>query len=306
MRVRVRVPASTSNLGPGFDCLGLALDMHLEVEAETTDGGLLVESVGAGSESTAAGDNLVYAVLSRALRRAGRPESGLRLRIASEIPVARGLGSSAAAILGGLLAGHLLARAEAPDPQAVLREAVEIEGHPDNIAPALLGGLVASGMGPEGHVHALRLPLPPDLGVLLVVPDVEVPTSRARALLPAVVPLADAVFDLSRLALLLGSFASGELGVLREAMRDRLHQPHRLGLVPGLAPALEALAAEPDCLGAALSGSGPTLLALVSGDGPDLGGAAVDVLRRHGVSSQIRRVRPSRNGATWERLARRA
>jgi homoserine kinase len=304
VQVRVRVPASTSNLGPGFDCLGLALDLYLEVVVERTDRGLSIENSGSSPSQATRGDDLVYAALARTLRRRGAPERGLRIVVRSEIPVARGLGSSAAAILGGLLAGHLLAHGEAPDPPTILAEAVEIEGHPDNIAPALLGGLVACAVTEQGRVHALRLPLPPDLGIVLVIPDVRVPTARARQILPAKVPLADAVFGLSRLALLLGSLATGDLQGLREAMRDRLHQPHRLGLVPGLGGALEALAAEPGCLGAALSGSGPTLLAVVRGDRDDLGGAATEVLRRHGVESRIRRVRPAPNGAAWERLAR--
>jgi homoserine kinase len=305
VQVRVRVPASTSNLGPGFDCLGLALDLHLVVEAETTDGGLEIATTGASPERTRAGDNLVYACLSRGLRRAGRSEPGLRIAITSEIPVARGLGSSAAAILGGLLAGHLLAHDDAPDPDAVLRDAVEIEGHPDNVAPALLGGLVATARDTD-RVHAVRLPFPAELGVVLVVPDVEVPTDRARAILPASVSLADAVFGLSRLALLLGGLASGDLQVLGEGMRDRLHQERRLALVPGLAPALAALGSEPGCVGACLSGSGPTLLAFVREAGAEAGRAAVEVLRQHGVAAHVRRVRPSRNGATWERLVRHA
>jgi homoserine kinase len=239
--------------------------------------------------------------MCRVLRRAGQPHLGVRLRIDNDIPVARGLGSSGAAIVAGVLAGHLLTNHADPDPEAVLREAVEIEGHPDNVAPALLGGLVASARDGDS-VCTVRLPLPGDLDVVLVVPEPEASTEAARRLLPRRVSLEDAVFNLSRLALLVGSLCGGDHLQLRRGMQDRLHQPHRLAMVPGLAAALEALLGEPGCLGAALSGSGPTLLALWHGAGPEAGRSAVQALAAAGVAAAVRRVRPQLEGARWERL----
>lgn len=302
MHLRIRVPGSTSNLGPGFDCLGMALDLELAVEVWTIPAGLQIEAGGSERAHVPVHSaNLVYASLCRVLRRAGKPNLGVRLRIDNDIPMSRGLGSSGAAILAGVVAGHLLASDAPPDPQAVLRDAVEIEGHPDNVAPALLGGLVASALDGE-QVHAIRLPLPADLDVLLVVPDYEVSTEAARLLLPHSVPLADAVFNLSRLGLFLGSLCSSELGLLRHSMQDRLHQAHRLPMVPGLAAALDALLADPNCAGAALSGSGPTLVAFWRGAGSEAGRTAVEALQRQGVRAEVRRARPQPSGARWERL----
>ena len=301
MELRVRVPASTSNLGPGFDCLGLALDLHLTVEARVGGHELEIEAAGSNAAGIATdATNLVYAALERVLRRSGKAIPPLVLRVHNDIPLERGLGSSGAAALAGVLAGHLLAQDAAPDPQAILLEASEIEGHPDNVAPALLGGLVASAF--EGdRVHAVRLPLPTDLVFLLVIPDRGVATSASRARLPHSVPFADAVFDLGRLALLIGALSSGRTELLRTAMQDRLHEPYRLDLVPGLAAALAALRADPAVHGAALSGSGPTLLACVSGEAHSPAAAAVDALQRAGVTASTRILRPCAKGATWER-----
>jgi homoserine kinase len=297
--MRVRVPASTSNLGPGFDCLGLALDVYLEAEAQLGGQELAIEVEGADADRISRdATNLVHACLRRSLRRAGLAATGLRLRIRSDIPLGRGLGSSAAATVAGLLLGHLLVRHEPPDLESLLAEAVEVEGHPDNAAPALFGGFMASAMVGE-RVHVCRLPFPEDVDVVLVVPDREVSTERARALLPSVVPLADAVHNLQRLALLLGSLSRGA-GDLRPALGDRLHQARRLELLPGLGEALASLEADPECLGAALSGSGPTLLGFVRRTAPNPGAAAVRALARAGVGAVVRRARVEPRGAAWE------
>jgi len=302
MRLYVRVPASTSNLGPGFDCLGLALDLYLQIEAEVATSGLVIEVDGeqAATVPRDAG-NLVHAALDRELRRAGRSLPGLHLRIHNDIPLGRGLGSSAAAALAGLVAGAILARdGEAPDATSVLHAGAEIEGHPDNVVPALLGGLTASAMS-DGRVATTRLPFPESLAILLVIPDREVPTEAARRLLPEMVPRADAVFNCAHVALLLGALHNEDFGAVRDALRDRLHQDLRLGLVPGLAEALRRLDAEPHCVGAALSGSGPTLLGLFApGASADAGTASVAALAAHGIGAVRRWVRPDRHGLWWD------
>lgn len=304
MQIQVRVPATTSNLGAGFDCLGLALDLGLQVEIDSTSSGLQIELQGSETEGIALdAGNLIYASLCRVLRRAGLPDRALRIRIRNDIPLGRGLGSSAAAIVAGTVAGHLLAHDTAPERGAILRLATEIEGHPDNAAPALYGGLVASAVeGPR--VLATRLPFPEALAIVLVIPEVEVSTHAARALLPQQVPLADAVHNSSRVALLLGGFVSGDDVLIGAGMRDRLHEMHRLPLVPGLEDALTALRQEEGCIGAALSGSGPTLLAFHRRPGPESGARAVEVLARHGIAARSRVQRPDLQGARWHRLSR--
>jgi homoserine kinase len=299
--VRVRVPASASNLGPGFDCLGLALDLQLEVEAELVPRGLEIELEGEGAAQLPRdATNLVHACARRVLRRAGCEPVGLRLRLRNPIPLGRGLGSSAAATVAGLIAGSLLARPSEPDRAQVLELATEIEGHPDNAAPALFGGLVA-GCVDAGRVFTVGFSFPADLEVLLVVPEIEVATEHARKVLPRQVPLEDAVFGLQRLALLLGALASRDGEHLRVAMQDRLHEPVRLGLVPGLAEALDALRTDRAAFGAALSGSGPTLVGFVRRGVPDAGRTAVEILNRHGVAAVVRRVDVSPHGASWSR-----
>ena len=301
MRIHLRVPGSTSNLGPGFDCLGLAIDLRLEVDLATEGREILIEIEGPESTGIPTGtDNLVYASLCRVFRRAGKtPPAGLQLLIRNDIPLGRGLGSSGAAIVAGVLAGSLLLGEAELDLAAVLRQATEIEGHPDNVAPALLGGFVASAVDSD-RVHTCRLAFPPDLTVLLVIPDVEVSTALARAQLPPTVPLGDAVFNLQRLALLLGSLA-GTPADLRPALQDRLHQDVRLGLLPGLAEALRALDGAPGCLGACVSGSGPTLLGFFRGDPPEGAGVtALEALRRHQIQARDRTARVDPRGADFQ------
>jgi homoserine kinase len=290
VRVRIRVPASTSNLGPGFDCLGLALDLPFVVELQTDAASPGVFFVGTRPPS----DNLFRA----ALRRGGGVPARTRLEVQSHIPLARGLGSSGAAIVAGLLAARFAAGDAAPRLDAVLDAALALEGHPDNLAASVHGGLVAS-VADGDTVRAMRLPLDPAWSLVLVIPDRGVETAPARALLPDAVPRADAVHNLQRLAFLIGALQAGAADRLRYGLADRLHQDLRLGLVPGLRDALAALATEPGCAGAALSGSGPTLVGFVYGDVAVSGAGAVAALARHGVGATVVRTRPA-GGATWD------
>lgn len=256
----VRAPATSANLGPGFDALGLALDLWNEVTACVVDGAPTEpEPLPDG------GPNLVLVAARRTAEHLGRPLPPLRLEACTRIPVGRGLGSSAAAIACGvLLADHLLsARLE---PNDLVRLAARIEGHPDNVVPCLLGGARVSVEGSDGQVAQAPIPLARGLEAALFVPEARLSTERARACLPPLVPFADAVFNLGRASLLVAALASGELGALREAMADRLHQPYRAPLFPaGLALVQAALDA--GALGACVSGAGPSILALcASGD----------------------------------------
>jgi homoserine kinase len=246
-RVHVRVPASSANLGPGFDVLAAALGLHMEVEVRET-GRFRVHT-----QLAIARDRRNLCVRGFA---ALRPPEGVEFTIRSEIPLSGGLGTSAAAYVAGLLAADRLNGGGAD----VLAEAVRLEGHPDNVAAALLGGFVVC-TGPR----ATRLDPPPDLEAVLVVPDRAVRTAKARAALPAVVPIADAVFNVGRASLLVLGLARGDLDLVARGLDDRLHQPRREPLYPR-SMALVRGARELGALGATISGAGPSVLVWVRAD----------------------------------------
>jgi homoserine kinase len=256
---RVEVPATSANLGPGFDALGMALGLKNTVYVEPSEvGEVQIAGEGAG-ELSRGPDNLVYEALLFASRRIGVTPPSVRLRCENAIPLARGLGSSSAAIVAGLLTGNRL-HGDPLSTAELLDLAVEIEGHPDNVAPALLGGVRVCVGGEHGAVQtAVRLARP--LKAVLFVPDFPMETEAARRLLPASVALADAVFNVGRAALLVAALAGGSYDLLREATRDRLHQGPRSALFPAMTTFFGA-ALEAGALGAFLSGSGSTLLAL--------------------------------------------
>ncbi|HYL80906.1 MAG TPA: homoserine kinase [Candidatus Acidoferrum sp.] len=268
--VRVRVPASTANLGPGFDALGMALGLYNEIVVEIAGIGLSLEIEGEGAERLQAlgRQNLVARAVTGTLEKLGRQVDGLRVRMLNRIPLSRGLGSSSAAALGGVAAAATLAGVSLA-PEEMLDFALPQEGHPDNITPALLGGLtVATLVG--GKVQCVKLPVPEGLSAVAVIPEFHLATAKARRALPPTVPRADAVFNVGRVALFLAAMQTGRLDLLREAAGDRLHQPYRAPLVPGMAEVL----AEGEAAGALacfLSGAGPTLLALVKGEGAGIG-----------------------------------
>lgn len=251
--VRLYVPATLANLGSGFDALGVALDLYLEVEAEPSrEDAFFYEGEGL-VEGT---DNLIHQGYRAGVEALGRPYQPLVIRAFNPIPLARGMGSSSAALVAGVaLADRLyggLGR------EGVFALAARLEGHPDNVAPAVYGGFVAALADPP-----LALPLPSPEGALFVlaVPSYEVPTPLARKALPESVPFGDAVYNLARSALWPAALYAGRYEVLKEACRDRLHQPYRARLMPGVEEAIEG-ALEAGAWAAFLGGSGPTLAAL--------------------------------------------
>lgn len=271
MRITVRVPASSANLGCGFDALGLALALHSDFvfDTDAPDAPLAVSGDGADL-LLADGCGLVYEAIERYRGETGAELPRFSLAVANRIPLSRGLGSSSAAVVGGLVGAWALHHADQPgaalDRQAVLRLATAIEGHPDNVAPAIFGGIQLA-LLPGGDLAAgpLLMPLaaPPTLAAACFIPDMPLSTSAARAVLPAQVPLADAIHNQARTALFAAIFGRPEppLRLLREAMDDRLHQPYRTALLPQL-PGLIAAACAAGAYGAALSGAGSTVLAL--------------------------------------------
>jgi homoserine kinase len=264
--VRVRVPATSANLGPGFDTLGIALTMHDELEARITDGGLRVEVEGEGADSVPRDQShLVVQAMRTAFAAMDAAPPGLELRCRNAIPHSRGLGSSSAAIVGGLvLARGLVAGGTLLlDDDALLRLAADTEGHPDNVAPALLGGFVISGRE-AGEWYAVAAGVDPRIEVEVFVPPTAVPTSVARGLLPAAVAHADAAANAGRAALLVAALA-GRPEHLLAATRDLLHQDQREPAMPETLALVRKLRA--DDVPAVVSGAGPTVLAFVAASG---------------------------------------
>ncbi|OGL16272.1 MAG: homoserine kinase [Candidatus Rokubacteria bacterium RIFCSPLOWO2_12_FULL_71_22] len=285
MRVHVTVPATSANLGPGFDALGLALALHNEVTAVEAEG-VRVRIEGEGGRRLPRGaDNVVARGVRLAYEAAGRHFRGCDLHCVNRVPTARGLGSSAAAWVGGLVAGNALLGAPL-SREALLGLAARAEGHPDNVAAALYGGLTVS-CADADTVTAVALPVPATLGWVVLIPAVTSATAEARAVLPPSVPLADAVFNVQRVALLLASLQARRLDALGRALDDRLHQPYRLRLFPWM-PDVVAAARAAGALGCVLSGAGPTLLAVVLGDSRGVGGAMEAALRRAGIEGVAR------------------
>jgi homoserine kinase len=246
-------PASSANLGPGFDCMAIALDLRNRVELRRQgDAQVVVESEGQGAGEAPGGpDNLFV----RAFEAAGADARGLTVRMTNRIPFARGLGSSAATIAAGLVAGRAWAGAGEDD---LLSLATALEGHPDNVAAALNGGVTLA-WTTDGVPAAVGL-CAPGFELVAVVPSQQLSTAAARAALPASVPHADAVHTAARAALLVAALGSGDGDLLAQALDDRLHEPYRAPLAPLLGAVRERLPALPGALGATLSGAGPAVL----------------------------------------------
>jgi len=285
VRVHVRVPATSANLGPGFDALGLALTLHNEIVAEERDGVMVtIEGEGANRLALDAG-NVVARGVKLAYEAAGRPFKGCALACVNRIPTARGLGSSAAAWVGGLVAGNTLLGSPL-SRDALLGLAARAEGHPDNVAAAIFGGLTVSCGTPQG-VTAVTLPVTKSLAWVVLVPEVTSATADARTLLPRSVPREDAVFNVQRVALLLAGLQAALPAALAVALEDRLHQPYRLKLFPWM-PQVATAARAAGALGCVLSGAGPSLLAVVAGDGGSVGRAMEEALGRAGLRGTAR------------------
>jgi len=297
--VHIKVPASTANLGPGFDCLGLALAIHHRLSVVEEEGeGLKIRALGelAGAVPLDAG-NLVYQALARIFARTGYAPGRLRLESRSCIPLACGLGSSAGALLAGLAAGLLLC-GEKLDRRRLIEMGTRAEGHPDNIVPCVLGGFTVA-MAGDGKVDYVRLEPPERLQAVVAVPDFKLSTQRARAVLPERVTFRDAATNLGRVGLLTAAMASGKTELLHAAMEDGLHQPYRAALVPGLEEVRQAALAA-GALGAALSGSGPGIVALAEKDSKEVGRAMQAAWEQEGIASRLLVLPVDRDGLQGE------
>jgi homoserine kinase len=301
--VRVKVPATSANLGPGFDVLGVTLDHHNEVEVSAWDDPLAppatlqVDGEGSGRLPLDK-ENLVFRMALRTAELIGRKLPALRVKLVNRIPLARGMGSSSAAIVGGILAVN--AGCGSPlSLEEMIRLAVAEEGHPDNVVPALAGGLCASvvSAGTVRYVSWSDPKLFAKLRAVLCVPYFELATDEARAALPERVPREDAIFNVARVALFLTALRSGRYELLGEAMEDRLHQSYRARLVPGLEEVLRA-ARLAGAWGASLSGAGPSVIALCPpAEALRVGEAMTKAFQKHDVSSLFLPLRLGGKGA---------
>lgn len=299
----VRVPATSANLGPGFDCLGVALGLYHELRVEEEEGeGVEIEAFGDGAEVVPRDEsNRIYQGMACVFARTGYRPGRLYLQSRNEIPLARGLGSSAAAYAAGLAAGVVLSGGEL-DQREIIELGVAAEGHPDNIVPAVLGGFTVTAVGEAGLAYT-RLELPVGLRVVVAVPDFELSTAAARKVLPQEVSFSQAVANQARVGLLVAALATGRLDLLRTAMEDGLHQPSRAELVPGMDEVMRA-ALDAGALGAALSGAGPTMLACVEDEGDAVGKAMELAWEKKGIAAESRILQVDDVGLQVERNER--
>ena len=282
--ITLRVPASSANLGPGFDALGLALSIYLECRFRASDR-LSIQAAGRDADQISKGeDNLIWQTALAVAKDTGGQLRPIDLVIDNQIPIGRGLGSSAAALTAGVvIADHLLGLGW--KPLRILDEAARIEGHPDNVAACVLGSIVASALDSGGVARAVRLEMPKRFGVAVVVPDFVLPTVEARAVLPEYYSRADAIFNVQRSALLIAALATGSVHAFPAALEDRIHQPYRVKLVPGLEEILQLRA--PGLLGCALSGAGPSILVLYERGWETVCDLVVQIFRLHGHASEV-------------------
>lgn len=264
-RARVRVPGTSANCGPGFDCLGLAATIYNYLDLTLIRSGkVIVESAGEGADNIPCGRrNLTWQAVSRLLKEVGRADEfkGAIIRMKNNVPISRGLGSSSTAIVAGLVAANEIVGSPL-NRQELLRLATELEGHPDNVAPALFGGFTVSVMD-KGKVQTFSFQPRIKLKLIVAVPDFELSTRLARKVLPRNVSMKDAIFNVSRASMLIAALVEGREDLLPLAFDDALHQPYRKKLVPGMSEVFEA-AKNAGALGAAISGAGSCLIAFTT------------------------------------------
>lgn len=278
-----RVPATTANLGAGFDALSLALDRYLSIMVERAESSSIEARGLDRALIPTSADNLIVRVASSVAARRKRKLPPFRLVIDNQIPLTRGLGSSAAAIIAGISCYEGVAEDRLTD-QEIFECAFEFESHADNLAGALYGGLAASATADDGSVLVSRLTVAKGIRPIVVMPAFELSTEKARAVLPQTYSRKDAVYNIQRSALTIAALTTGDWPLLREAMRDRIHQPYRAPLIPGLDEILSLNTT--GLLGVALSGAGPTVLAFARNeDAESISGAITSVFYRHGVAA---------------------
>lgn len=311
MSVIVTVPATTANLGPGFDCIGAALKLYNEFRFNADTQGLKISVTGTESQRVdTSTDNLVYQAFEKFYQHLGQTVPPVEIEIKLGVPLARGLGSSATAIVGGLVGANQLA-GEPLDVVEVMNLAIAIEGHPDNVVPAILGGcrlaatgqippLPSLGKGGQGGVNweICEIPWHPEIVPVVAIPDFELSTSSARSVLPTDYSRADAIFNIAHLGLLLRGLETGRSDWLTAALQDKIHQPYRQALIAGYEAVQEAAVAA-GAYGMVISGAGPTLLALApSSQAAAVAEAMTLAWKNQGMTAKVRSLALDTQGAT--------
>ena len=285
-KAQVIVPASTTNLGPGFDVLGMALNLYNTFEIETSDK-LNIEVEGEGSDILSRDEsNLVYQSAKKLFDSIGEKIPPLNIRIINNIPLARGLGSSGTAIVGGLMSANSIA-GNPLTLQQILNLAAEMDGHPDNVSASMFGGVTIASLT-ENSVAYMKIIPPKPLTVVVVVPDFHVMTSKARKLLPKTIDLPTAVFNISRASLLVAALTTGDFSLFSISMDDKLHQPYRAELIPGIYDVFDSAKSVCDNVAVAISGAGSAIAAFCyDTNNQAVGESMKKAFLRHNVNSYV-------------------
>ena len=302
-KVVVDVPATTANLGPGFDCLGAALDLNNRFAMRRIEGGgerfeLIIEGT-EGSHLRGGPENLVYRAAQRVWKAAGLEPVALEARVRLAVPPARGLGSSATAIVAGLMGANALV-GEPLSKEKLLELAIDIEGHPDNVVPSLLGGLCMTAKAASQRWRVVRCEWTPSVKAVVAIPSIRLSTSEARRAMPKAIPVSDAVVNLGALTLLLQGLRTGNGDLISDGMHDRLHEPYRWRLIKG-GDQVKQAAMDAGAWGCAISGAGPSVLALCEEDkGPAVSRAMVKAWEAAGVASRAPVLNLQTSGSHWQ------
>ena len=302
-KVVVDVPATTANLGPGFDCLGAALDLNNRFAMRRIEGGgerfeLIIEGT-EGSHLRGGPENLVYRAAQRVWKAAGLEPVALEARVRLAVPPARGLGSSATAIVAGLMGANALV-GEPLSKEKLLELAIDIEGHPDNVVPSLLGGLCMTAKAASQRWRVVRCEWTPSVKAVVAIPSIRLSTSEARRAMPKAIPVGDAVVNLGALTLLLQGLRTGNGDLISDGMHDRLHEPYRWRLIKG-GDQVKQAAMDAGAWGCAISGAGPSVLALCEEDkGSAVSRAMVKAWEAAGVASRAPVLNLQTSGSHWQ------
>ena len=303
--VEVHVPATTANVGPGFDCLGAALQLDNVFEMRCIEGGserfdLIIEGT-EGAHLRGGPDNLVYRSAQRVWKEAGQEPVALEARVRLAVPPARGLGSSATAIVAGLIGANAL-MGEPLSKEKLLELAIDIEGHPDNVVPSLVGGLCMTAKAASHRWRVVRCEWSRTVQAVVAIPAIRLTTSEARRAMPKAIPVGDAVINLGSLTLLLQGLRTGNGDLITDGMHDRLHEPYRWGLIHG-GKAVREAALEAGAWGCVISGAGPSLLALCKPDvAQAVSQAMVRAWHQAGVESRSEVLGVQHEGSQWHAL----
>ena len=298
MGIKIKVPASTANLGAGFDTLGIALSLYNEIYLEESDKNEIT-TIPEVKEFENPDKNLFFKVLAETLKLNGKTDKKFKIKQINNIPIARGLGSSASVIVAGVVAGYKILNKKLTDEE-FFKIAYRFENHPDNLLPAFKGGFITA-LKEENKTYYQKLYFPDELQFVVVIPDLELSTEDARKVLPEKISLRDAVFNLQRVALFISSLQNKTFDLLRIAMEDRLHQPYREKLIPNFSKVIENAYKE-GALGVSLSGAGSSIVAITDKNFEKIGGAMRNGFLEVGINAEYKILKIDKKGVEVEEI----